>query len=68
MDIEKGVMILVGRLEGKRPTERVRRRWEDNFKVIWRRSFIKSTIGEKYLRTGSSCCKILSLRPSQRIK
>jgi hypothetical protein len=34
-----GEGVLVGRLEGKRPLERPRRRWEDNIKIdlmdIW---------------------------------
>jgi hypothetical protein len=34
MGEEKGVhRVLVGKMEGKRPLERPRRRWEDNIKM-----------------------------------
>jgi hypothetical protein len=34
MEERRGVyMVLVGKLEGKRPLERPRRRWEDNSKM-----------------------------------
>jgi hypothetical protein len=30
---ERGIQVLVGKSEGKRPLGRPRRKWEDNFKM-----------------------------------
>jgi hypothetical protein len=46
--------VLVGRLEGKRPLGRPRRRWEDNIKMDLREIGIDGATGFGWLRIGSS--------------
>jgi hypothetical protein len=47
--------VLVGKLEGKRPLERPRRRWEDNnIKMYLRGIEIKGRTGFSWLRIGSN--------------
>jgi hypothetical protein len=46
--------VLVGRLEGKRPLRRPRRRWEDNIKMDLGEVGIDGRTGFSWLRIGSS--------------
>jgi hypothetical protein len=45
--------VLVGRLEGKRPLERPRHRWEDNIKLDLKEIGIDGGTGCGWLRIGS---------------
>jgi hypothetical protein len=46
--------VLVGRLEGKRPLGKPRRRWEDNIKMDLREKGIDGKTGFGWLRIGSN--------------
>jgi hypothetical protein len=54
MGVSRGVYgILVGKLEGKRPLGRPRRRWEDNLRFILRNWDLRVWTGSVWLRIGA---------------
>jgi hypothetical protein len=55
MEEGRGVYrVLVGRLEGKRPLGRPRRKWEDNIKIDLREIGIDGRTGFSWLRIQSN--------------